>query len=203
MFVSVLSAFSVACVVRVFRGLCYPGFPWLVFSAALIVRVMNRVAPRAVAPPGYVPIDPFPGPPQSFVSGDPGGHRLRVAYFQRESDSALIARAWFGQGSEGPPGYAHGGSVAAVLDEAMGAAAWVAGQPSIAARIEVDFRSMVPLGLDANVEMSVEKIEGRKITTRARLLDADGRVLAESAGLFLRLTDDQIRDALRLAQGGL
>jgi acyl-coenzyme A thioesterase PaaI-like protein len=163
---------------------------------------MQCTAPPVVTPPGCVPIYPFPGPPQSFVSGDPAGHRLRVAYFQRQSDRAVVGRAWFGQGSEGPPGYAHGGSVAAVLDEAMGAAAWVAGQPSIAARIEVDFRTMVPIGVDANVEMSVEKVEGRKITTRARLLDADGRVLAESAGLFLRLTEDQIRDALRLARGG-
>jgi acyl-coenzyme A thioesterase PaaI-like protein len=158
-------------------------------------------APAAVAPPGCVPVDPFPGPPQSFVSGDPDGHRLRVAYFQRMSDGGLLARAWFGRGAEGPPGYAHGGSVAAVLDEAMGAAAWIAGHPSIAARIEVDFKTMVPLGIDADVEMSVEKVEGRKITTRARLLDADGRVLAQSAGLFLRLSDDQIREALRSPGG--
>ena len=62
---------------------------------------------------------------------------------------------------------------------------------------------MVPLGMDAQVETAVERVDGRKITTRARLLDAEGRVLAESAGLFLRLTDDQFRDALRLARGGL
>ena len=156
-----------------------------------------------VAPPGCVSIAPFPGPPQSFVSGDPDGHRLRVAYFRRQADGVLFARAWFGRGAEGPPGYAHGGSVAAVLDEAMGAAAWAAGLPSIAARIEVDFRTMVPLGTDAAVETSVEKVEGRKIITRARLLDGYGRVLAESVGLFVRLTDDQIRDALRLGRGAL
>lgn len=156
-------------------------------------------APTAIAPPGGAPIYPFPGPPQSFVSGDPHGHRLRVAYFRLE-DGRLTARAWFGRGAEGPPGYAHGGSVAAVLDEAMGAAAWSGGHPSIAARIEVDFRLPVPLGIDAVVEMNVEKVDGRKITTRARLLDADGRMLAESAGLFVRLSDDQIRDALRPAR---
>lgn len=158
-------------------------------------------APPFVTPPGCTPIYPFPGPPQSFVSGDPDGHRLRVAYFQRQVDAVLFARAWFGRGAEGPPGYAHGGSVAAVLDEAMGAAAWAGGHPSIAARIEVDFRLPVPLGIDALVEMNVDKIEGRKIATRARLRDADGRVLAESAGLFVRLSDEQIRDALRRAPG--
>lgn len=158
-------------------------------------------APPAPAPAGCIVIYPFPGPPQSFVSGDPAGHRLRVVYFQRQSDGVLFGRAWFGRGAEGPPGYAHGGSVAAVLDEAMGAAAWVAGHPSIAARIEVDFQAMVPLGIDAAVEMTVERVEGRKITTRARLRDADGRVLAQSEGLFVRLTADQIRDALRPAGG--
>jgi acyl-coenzyme A thioesterase PaaI-like protein len=158
-------------------------------------------APSVTPPPGCVSLYPFPGPPQSFVSGDPDGHRLRVAYFRRQADGVLFARAWFGRGAEGPPGFAHGGSVAAVLDEAMGAAAWAAGHPSIAARIVVDFKTMVPLGIDASVEMTVEKVEGRKVTTRARLLDADGRVLAQSEGLFVRLTDDQIRDALRLAEG--
>ena len=162
---------------------------------------MLDAAPPAVAPPGSVSIYPVPGPPQSFVSGDPAGHRLRVAYFQRQADGVLFARAWFGRGAEGPPGYAHGGSVAAVLDEAMGAAAWLAGHPSIAARIEVDFKSLVPLGTDGSGETFVEKVEGRKVTTRARLLNADGRVLAQSAGLFVRLTDDQIRDALRLSPG--
>jgi acyl-coenzyme A thioesterase PaaI-like protein len=157
-------------------------------------------APSTVAPPGCVPVYPFPGAPQSFVSGDPNGHTLRVVYFQQQ-DRTLTARAWFGRGAEGPPGYAHGGAVAAVLDEAMGAAAWAGGHPSIAARIEVDFRLPVPLGIDAVVEMSVERIEGRKIATRARLRDADGRVLAESAGLFVRLTDEQIRDARRRGPG--
>jgi acyl-coenzyme A thioesterase PaaI-like protein len=152
-------------------------------------------APDIVAPDRSVPVNPFPGPPQSFVSGDPAGNRLRVAYFRREGDGALLVRAWFGRGAEGPPGYAHGGSVAAVLDEAMGAAAWVAGHPSIAARIAVDFRHLVPVGLDGLIEAWVAATEGRKITTRARLLDGDGRVLAESDGLFVKLTDEQITRA--------
>lgn len=150
-------------------------------------------APAPRAPDGSVPINPFPGPPQSFVSGEPEGNRLRVAYFRRAADGALFVRAWFGRGAEGPPGYAHGGSVAAVLDEAMGAAAWMAGHPSVAARISVDFKLMVPLGLDALIEAAVDGVEGRKVATRARLLDGDGRVLAESDGLFVKLTDAQLR----------
>ena len=120
---------------------------------------------------------------------------MRVGYFRRAADGTVLVRTWFGRGAEGLPGYAHGGSVAAVLDEGMGAAAWVAGHPSIAARISIDFRHLVPLGLDALIEAWVEGTDGRKITTRARLLDGDGRVLAQSDGLFVKLTEEQIRRA--------
>jgi len=52
---------------------------------------------------------------RSFVSGDPDGNRLRAKYFIREKDSHIIGHVWFGPGSEGPPGFAHGGSISAVL----------------------------------------------------------------------------------------
>lgn len=82
----------------------------------------------------------------SFVSGDPFGNRIRVRYFKRERDGALVGKVWFGPGAEGPPGHAHGGSMAAVLDEALGAAAWMSGHPVVAAKLVTVFRRMLPLG---------------------------------------------------------
>jgi hypothetical protein len=61
-----------------------------------------------------------------FVSGDQTGNRFRMSYF-RNQDQDLVARVWFGPVTEGPPGHAHGGSIAAVLDEVLGLAAWAAG----------------------------------------------------------------------------
>src|SRR5688572_18388978 len=108
------------------------------------------ITPVFVAPPvepetGWTPVHPFPRMPtqDSFVSGASADGRLRVAYFRRDRDDRLVGKAWFGPGAVGPPGHAHGGSVAAALDEAMGAAAWWAGYPSVAARLTVDFRRMV------------------------------------------------------------
>ena len=62
----------------------------------------------------------------SFVEGDPQGDRLRIRMFVRESDCRLLSKVWFGPQAEGPPGHAHGGSQAAILDHTMGVAAWVA-----------------------------------------------------------------------------
>ncbi|HXT52702.1 MAG TPA: PaaI family thioesterase, partial [Thermoanaerobaculia bacterium] len=100
-----------------------------------------RTVPPPVRPePGWKALDPFriEGGRGSFVSGDPVGDTLRVAYFRREGDGRLMGRAWFGPGTAGPPGHAHGGAMAAVLDEAMGAAAWMAGHIAVAAHLATD-----------------------------------------------------------------
>ncbi|HXT51268.1 MAG TPA: PaaI family thioesterase [Thermoanaerobaculia bacterium] len=161
-----------------------------------------RAVPPPVRPqPGWHPLDPFriEGGRGSFVSGDPEGDTLRVAYFRRESDGRLLGRAWFGPGTAGPPGHAHGGAVAAVLDEAMGAAAWMAGHIAVAAHLATDFRAMLPLGTDATLEAWVERREGRKVWTASRLWGEDGTVFAEATALFIRLDAERDRALLERA----
>ena len=140
--------------------------------------------PAPNVPSDWVQIQPFPRvtAKRSFVSDSPDGDRLRVMYFRRGDEPVLRARVWFGPGTEGPPGYAHGGAVAAALDESVGAAAWMLGHRVVVARLSVDFRNLVPLGTDASIESSVVNIDGRKVTCRARLTDGD-TLLAEAEGL--------------------
>ncbi len=152
-----------------------------------------RQAPPVEPEPGWVPVDPLgiESGRGSFVSGDPEGDRLRVRYFT-EPGGRLVGKAWFGVGSLGPPGHAHGGSIAAVLDEAMGAAAWHAGHRVVAVHLENDFRSMLPLGTDAIFETWIDKIDGRKVYTRARLLGPDGETSAEATAIFLALDSEHL-----------
>ena len=160
---------------------------------------MSQTAPVAVPPPveveeGWAPFQPFPEltARESFVSGGPSTHRLRVAYFKRPGDRRLLGRAWFGPETQGPPGHAHGGAVSAVMDEALGAAAWADGHHVVVARLSVDFRAMVPLGTDATFETWVERVDGRKVHTRGRLLAADGQLLAEGQALCVVLGSDHL-----------
>jgi acyl-coenzyme A thioesterase PaaI-like protein len=143
----------------------------------------------------WTPAEPYPGAGKrpTFVNGAGHDDRVRLSYFRRGRDGALVARVWFGPGTEGPPGVAHGGAVAAVLDDAMGAGVWLAGYPAVAARIVVDFREMVPLGLAGVIETRIEGTEGRKVTIRAWLTDGD-RVFAESEGLFVVLGPEQLAE---------
>ena len=152
---------------------------------------------------GWEPIEAFneAHAAASFVSGEPDGERLRVRYFRRCEDDALMTRVWFGPGAQGPPGHVHGGAVAATLDEAMGFSAWLRGYRVVAARIEVDFRTMVPLASVATIEARVARVQGRKIEVDASIRLAEGTVAAESHGLFIQLSSAQLEKLGRLAEG--
>ena len=89
---------------------------------------------------------------------------------------------------------------AALLDEAMGFAAWLAGYRVVAAHIEVDFRSMVPLESVGTIEAAVSSVSGRKITVQARLELGDASVAAESSGLFIQLSADHLEKLGGLAE---
>lgn len=156
------------------------------------------IVPPAIAPEsGWIPCDPFgpylqEGTRESFVSPGVTGGRLRIAYFRRPEDRSLVGRAWFGPETEGPPGHAHGGSVASILDEALGAVAYAEGHPVVVARLTVDFRAMVPIGTDATFETWIDHIDGRKIHTRGRLTGKDRELLAEGHALCVMLGEQHI-----------
>lgn len=130
---------------------------------------------------------------ETFVSGDPSGHRLRVNYFRVRADGSLLAKVLFGPGAQGPPDHVHGGAQAALMDETMGGAAWVAGHPVVAAQLNTTFKAMVPLTARAVIRARVEKVEGRKVWTRATLGDETGeKVYARAEALFLTLDENHI-----------
>ena len=169
-------------------------------------RQERRATPPEVVPePGWRPIEPprLEGGRGSFVSGDPEGDRLRVRYFWRGGERPLVGRAWFGPGAEGPPGHAHGGSMAAVLDEAMGAAAWIEGHKVVAVQLDTSFRHLLPLGTDALLEAWVEGVEGRKVRTAGRLFDEKGEVFAEATALFVTLDPGRFGEILERVAAGI
>lgn len=149
---------------------------------------LKITAPKVIPEPGWTAIKSFPtyGEGQPFLSGDTESNRLRVAYFLREADGVVCARAWFGWAAQGPPGHAHGGSIATVLDETMGVAVLCSGYLAVLASLTVQYREKVPLGTDTIVEAAVCLTERRKIYTHATMRDQeDGRLFAEAEGLYV------------------
>ena len=124
---------------------------------------------------------------KSFVGGDEKSKRLIVKYFIRRSDKRFIAKVYFGELAQGPPAHAHGGSMAAVLDEAMGLAAWAANHSVVAAKITIEYVAMLPLDTVTIVETWVEKTDGRKVWMKAEIKNSDNKVFSRGEGLYISL----------------
>lgn len=101
-------------------------------------------------------------------------------------------RVVFGTAYQGPPGAVHGGVVAALFDEVLGFAEWMTGNPGMTGTLKVRYRKPTPLRTELRVEATVERVDGRKIFTAARLYDGD-TVTADAEGIFISLTDAALR----------
>lgn len=147
-------------------------------------------APVARPEPGWEPVTPFPSPEDTFLHE---GDRVRIAYFRKPNEPELYAKAYFGVKTMGPPGHVHGGAMAAALDEAMGAVCWMNDHRVVAATITVKFLAMLKIETETTLEAAIDRVEGRKVYTRAALISPEGQRVTESEGLFIILKDEVLR----------
>lgn len=122
----------------------------------------------------------------SFVTGTANRNRLRVRYFFRAEDGHLLADVSSGADAMGPPGFVHGGAMAALLDDAMGVMAWFNKHPVVTANLNVDYKQSLPLGIDTVLETWIERVEGKKVYTYGELR-SDKAIHTCARGLFVRL----------------
>lgn len=126
-------------------------------------------------------------PPRRMVQGSNfvGSERGMSVTFALHDDGSVRALVVLDDRHMGPPGYAHGGALAALLDEAMGASAWAAGHRVVAVNLNVSFKHPVAIGAPVNVSGFVERVEGRKVFAVGQITLADGALAAESTGVFV------------------
>jgi acyl-coenzyme A thioesterase PaaI-like protein len=121
-----------------------------------------------------------------FVSGDQTGNRFRMQYF-RDRESHLVARVWFGPVTEGPPAHAHGGSIAAVLDEVLGLAAWAAGHQVVVGNLNASFRNLLPIKTVVQVNTRLVSVQGRKVVVHGEVCSLDGTIYATGECLCIKI----------------
>lgn len=151
-------------------------------------------------PPIEVPADwqemvlPFNiGSGRTLYSGLESGARIRMRVFKRQSDGSLVGRVWFGEGADGPPLHAHGGAIAYVLDEAMGAVGWMNDYPVVAAKLEFQYCRMTPLEVDLQLEAKILSATGKRLEVEARVKLPSGETCVESRGSFAILVRSKMR----------
>ncbi len=172
-------------------------------SSASMAASTDPVAGSSRTPPDVVPesgwdeikLPYFIGSGRTLASGVEG--RLRIKFFFRRSDQHLVGRVWFGDGADGPPRHAHGGAVAYVLDEAMGAVGWSVGYATVASDLRFQYMAMTPLYQDLAVEAWVEADKGKQIEIRSNLFLADGTLAVSGTGHFHKLSPKKLEGFLQ------
>lgn len=114
----------------------------------------------------------------------------------RKDDQHAHATAVFGSAYEGPPGSVHGGFVAAAFDEVLGFVQSLSGNPGMTGTLTVRYRNPTPLHTPLLFEAKLDRVEGRKIFTSARL-EANGMLCAEAEGIFISFRKDQMEKLTR------
>ena len=112
----------------------------------------------------------------------------------------LVGRVRLSRAYEGPPHGVHGGIVAALFDEMLGAAQNLAPPVGVTAKLEVRYRHVTPIEEDLRFDAWVEENRERRLTTRATC-HAGETLTADARGLFVRVDFAEVEQYMASRRG--
>jgi hypothetical protein len=154
---------------------------------------------RPVKRPMLAP-DPL-GHPQDFFPGSPiigfaNPIAPPVEVWAAEGENGqreIRGRVTFGYPYEGPPTCVHGGVIAELFDELMGAANVLANRPAMTGTLTVRYRKPTPLLTPLDLMARFVRSERRKVFTSAAIYN-DGVLTAEAEGIFIEVQPGRMLD---------
>ena len=154
--------------------------------------MLSRPHLREIYENQYFPLPLEPGDEIEFDPFSIGGGKLHpasvdVKYF-KESDDAVIGEATVDAMFAGPPERTHGGVVALIIDELMGALNRMRGRQAYTGRLTVHYRAATPLAVPLRLRAWVESTSGRKIVQHAEVHGPEG-LCVDAEGLFILRAD--------------
>jgi acyl-coenzyme A thioesterase PaaI-like protein len=127
----------------------------------------------------------------SIVSGGANPMGLNASLW-REGDVAVM-EVTLGRAFEGAPGRAHGGVIAALLDETMGVVHVLNEALAYTAQLDITYIAPTPIGEPITARAWLAGREGRKLSIDASL-HAGATQLASASALFIEVDPSTFRD---------
>ena len=129
----------------------------------------------------------------SVVSG--GSNPMGLgAYLWREGDVSFM-RATLGKAFEGAPGRAHGGIVAALIDETMGLVLALNDVLAYTVQLDISYLAPTPINEQLLAKAWLTKRDGRKLTVGATV-QAGTTDVASATGLFISVQPQKFLEHL-------
>ncbi len=137
-------------------------------------------------PPDGGPMSHFD---ECVVSGQ--ANPMGIAMEVRRVGEEAVADVTLGAAFEGAPKRAHGGTVAAILDDVMGYVLMLHHTPAYTGRLTVHYRAPVPIGEELTVSARLQERNGRKLHIVGEIRHGDD-VLCEGEGLFIAIAKERL-----------
>jgi acyl-coenzyme A thioesterase PaaI-like protein len=120
------------------------------------------------------------------------GHPFLVPFVpQLSNDVTVRGHVTFRRFHLGGNGAAHGGALPLLFDEVLGRLSNAGGrQIARTASLTVNYRRITPIGVELELDASLDRQEGRKRWVSGRLRRGD-ELIADAEGLFIELRDGQ------------
>lgn len=122
-----------------------------------------------------------------FGCGPANPNGLQLKFALGPDGQSYICEFQLGSSFVGPPGHAHGGIIATILDEAMGKANKLKSKVALTRRMEVEYFRPVPLDVPLVAEGRHVREEGRELYNTGEIRDCRGAILARSRGTFITI----------------
>lgn len=113
-----------------------------------------------------------------------------------DGSRAIAGRARLGMRYEGPPHGVHGGWVAALLDEVLGAAQGLANAPGMTAILRIRYRQLTPVDEDLRLEAWIADQRQRRLVAKATCHAGD-TLTADAEAIFLRVDFNEVHERMR------
>jgi len=128
-----------------------------------------------------------------FACGKDNPDGMHLKFFFDEGHRRAWSRFKLPRRYQGPPGHAHGGIIATILDEAMGKVNKLRSVVALTASMQVEYLRPVPLGKTLIAEGSERSVRGRRHSNTAEIRSEDGQVLARSKGIFIAVDPERMK----------
>lgn len=122
-----------------------------------------------------------------FACGTNNAQGMHLKFSFDHERECFVCRFRLGKRYTGPPGHAHGGIIATILDEAMGKVNKLRQVVALTSEIRVNYLKPVPLNKPLRVESRELRVRGRRHINMAEILNSSDEVLARGQGTFVAI----------------
>ena len=122
---------------------------------------------------------------QCFGCGGDNAFGMKLTFEQDNVNRRIVGRFVLGNRYQGGGGFAHGGIIALLLDEAMGKVCRFREVRAVTAELSVEYLKPVAIDKEIVVEGREKEMQGRNLFLTAEIRNGSGDVLARGNGRFV------------------